>query len=115
MVVLGQHGDVGLVGGGLEGLLVFLGQLVPFLLVHIEGEGGTRLPPARVVIVRCDLMEAQLQVVVGTDPLGCIDGATLQRLVDFAAGDVLRNATELADHTSGETADSHLQTGEVCW
>jgi hypothetical protein len=41
--------------------------------------------------VRRDLVEAQLLVVVRAHPLGGVDGAFFQRLVDFATRDVLRH------------------------
>jgi hypothetical protein len=60
-----------------------------------------------------DLEEAQLQVVVGADPLGGVDGALFQRLVDLAAGDVLRHAAHALEHLAAEAADAHLQALDV--
>jgi hypothetical protein len=56
-------------------------------------------PPAGVVVERRHLVEAQLLVVVGADPLGGVDRALFQRLVDLAAGDVLRHAAHALDST----------------
>ena len=41
-------------------------------------------------------MEAELLVVIGTDPLGGVDGALFQRRIDVAAGDLLSDQAELA-------------------
>src|SRR6185503_10869133 len=71
------------------------------------------LPPARIIVIFCDLVEAELLVVVGTDPLGCVDRAFLQRGIDVTARDLLRNEAELAESLTRPTADAHLQALEV--
>src|SRR6185312_5371802 len=70
-------------------------------------------PPAGRVIVRRDLVEAELLVVVRTDPLGRVDRALLERRIDVAAGDLLRHAAELLQDLAGPAADAHLQALEI--
>jgi hypothetical protein len=76
-------------------------------------ERGAALPPAGVIIVFGDLVEAELLVVVGADPFGGVDGALFKRRIDVAAGELLRNATEFGKRLAGPTADTHLQSAEV--
>ena len=100
-------------GRGLDDGLVFGRQAVEGLLVDEQVDLRTALPPGRIGVVRRDLVEAELLVVVGTDPLGRVDGALLQRLVDLAAGNVLRHAAQTLDHLAGEAADAELQALHV--
>ena len=74
---------------------------------------GAALPEARIVVVRRDLVEAELLVVVGADPLGGVDRAALQRRIDVAARDLLRHEAELLQHLAGKAADAHLQALQV--
>src|ERR1044071_5445870 len=76
-VVLSHHVDVGLVAGRLDRRLVFLRQLVPFLEIDVERVHRVRFPPSGEVIVRRDLVEAELLVVVRADPFGGVDRAEL--------------------------------------
>ena len=71
-------------------------QLVPLLEIDQQVVGRAAFPPAGVVVELRDLVEAELLVVIGTDPLGGVDGALLQRRIDVAAGDLLRDNAELA-------------------
>src|SRR6266851_1072503 len=75
--------------------------------------GRATLPPAGIVIKLRDLVEAELLVVVRTDPFGGIDCALLQRWINIAAGDLLRNDTKLAKRLSGPSADAHLEAVQV--
>jgi hypothetical protein len=70
-------------------------------------------PPAGIVVVRRDLVEAELLVVVGADPLGGIDGALFQRRIDVAGGDLLRHHAELLQHPAGKSADAEFQALEI--
>jgi hypothetical protein len=74
---------------------------------------GTRLPPAREVVVLGDLVEAQLFVVVGADPFGGVDGALLQRRIDVRARDLLRDHAQGGEHRAAETGDAHLDALDV--
>ena len=112
-VVLGLHLDVRVGAGRLEDGLVFRRQRVVGLLVDEAVELGAALPPAGVVVVRRDLVEAELQVVVGADPLGGVDRSLLERLIDLAAGNVLRHAAHALDHLAGEAADAELEALDV--
>src|SRR5205823_5154408 len=71
------------------------------------------LPPTGVVVIFGDLVEAELLVVVGTDPFGCVDGALFQRRIDIAAGDLLRNGAKLGKGLPSPSADPHFETVEV--
>ena len=70
-------------------------------------------PPAGIVVVRRDLHEAELLVVIRADPFGGIDGALLERRIDVATGDLLRHHAELGHDVAGEARDAHLQALEV--
>ena len=72
-VVLGQHVAWRHGGGGFDDGLVLRRQRVERLLVDEEVHLGAAFPPAGVVVERRDLVEAQLLVVVGADPLGRVD------------------------------------------
>ena len=113
VVVLLQHVRVGGLRGRAQQRLVGLRQLVVLGLVEEEVDGRTAFPPARIVVVRRNLLEAELLVVIRADPLGGVDGALLERRVDVAAGDLLRHDAELLDHLAGEAADAHLQALQI--
>ncbi len=57
--------------------------------------------------------EAELLVVVGTDPLGRVDRALFQRRIDIAAGDLLRHDAQLGERQAAGSADAHLQPLQV--
>ena len=76
-------------------------------------DGRSAFPPAGIVVVGRDLVEAELLVVIGADPFGRIDRALFQRRIDVAAGDLLRHDAELLDHLAGKAADAHLEALEV--
>src|SRR5205085_3091312 len=71
------------------------------------------LSPSREVIMRRNIDEGELLVVVRSDPFGGVDGALLQRRIDVTPGDLLRHRAEFGHHLSGEAADAELQTAEV--
>ena len=50
---------------------------------------------------------------MGPDPFGCVDGALLERWVDVATGELLRDEAELAERFAGPAADAHLEALEV--
>ena len=52
-------------------------------------------------------------VIVRTDPLRRINRTAFQRLIDFAAGNLLPDHAEFAEHLTGEAADAHLQALEI--
>src|SRR3569623_1593414 len=74
---------------------------------------GAALPPARIVEILGDLIEAELLVVVRSDPFGGIDRAYLQRRIDVAAGDLLRHHAEFLQRLAGPAADAHLEALEI--
>ena len=112
-VVAGLHGDVRLGGGRFDDRLVLRRQGVERLVIDHDVQLRAAFPPAGVVVVGRDLVEAELQVVVRTHPFGGVDGALFERLVDLAAGDVLRHAAHALDHLAREAADAELQALHV--
>src|SRR5262249_13497191 len=49
------------------------------------------------------------------DPFGGVDGALLQRRIDVAAGDLLRDDAEFPQRLARPAADAHFKTFQVCW
>ncbi len=94
-------------------LLVHRRQGIERLVAAVERQRRAAFPPAGIVVVRRDLVEAELLVVVRTDPLGRIDRALLERRIDVAAGDLLRHHAELRHDLAGEAADAQLQALQV--
>src|SRR2546421_64945 len=76
-------------------------------------QGRAALPPTRIVIKRCDLVEAELFVVVGANPLRRIDGAFLERGIDISAGDLLRHYAELLQRLARPAADAEFEPLEI--
>ena len=73
----------------------------------------TTFPPARVVVELRHLLESQLLVVIGTDPLASIESALLQCRVYVTARDLLRHNAELGDDATCKSADAHFQPVEI--
>ena len=76
-------------------------------------KAGTAFPPARVGVVRSDLHKAEFQVIVRAHPLGGVDRALLQGLVDLAARNVLWHAADALDDSATEAANAELGALEV--
>ncbi|MND48839.1 hypothetical protein D3C80_397710 [compost metagenome] len=70
-------------------------------------------PERRVIIVFCNLEEAELVVVVRPHPLGSIDRAFFEGRIDIAAGDLLRHGPEFLEHLAGNPGNAHLYALEV--
>src|SRR5712692_797348 len=77
--------------------------------LHRRRALGAALPPAGIVVVLGDLDEAELLVVVRADPLGRVDRALLQRRIDVAGSELLRDDAELGDDPAGKPADAEFQ------
>ena len=112
-IVFGHHPVVGIVAGLLEDILVIFRQRIPLFEIDHGEEHGTTLPPSGIVVVRRHLIEAELFVVIGTHPFRRIDGALFQCRIYVAAGELLRNTTQLLHHTAGKAADAEFQSLEV--
>src|SRR5258708_25528573 len=108
-IVFGRHPGVGVMAGLLEDRLIALRQAVPLVQVDEGEKYRSAFPPAGIVIMRRDLVEAEFLIVIGTDPLGSIDGALLQRRIDVAGRDLLRHRAELLQDASGESADPQFE------
>src|SRR5262249_33719827 len=85
----------------------------PLLQIDVDGRLRTTLPPAGIIVVLRDLVEAELLIVVGADPLGGVDRALLQCRIDVAAGDLLSDAAQPVDHQTGDTGDAEFQSLEI--
>ena len=70
-------------------------------------------PPTWIVVVLGDLVESELFIVVGTDPLRRVDRALFQRGVDFTAGDLLRHRAKLGENLSRKSRDAEFQALEI--
>src|SRR5262249_56624877 len=88
-VIRGEHPVVGVSSGALDDRLVGGRQGVPLPKVDVERQIGLALPPARSVVVLDYLVEAELLVVVGADPLGGVDCALLECRIDVGAAQLL--------------------------
>src|SRR5581483_6452998 len=60
-----------------------------------------------------DLHEAELFIVVRADPFAGIERSLLERGIDIAGRELLRDQSELGHNRAGETADAHFQSLEV--
>src|SRR5262245_40632375 len=76
--------------------------------------GGAAFPPARIIIVFGHFIEAKLLVIIGSYPFSGVDGALLQRRINIATSDLLRDNTKLAERFAGPAPDTHLEPFEVC-
>ena len=104
---------MGFVGCSAHHSLVLVAQAVEGLVVDIEGQVQRAFPPAGVVVERCDLVQAQLQIVVGANPLGRIDRAFFQRLIDFASRNVLGHCAHFFQHLARKATHAELQALDV--
>ena len=98
---------------GFNNCLVFRRQRIECLVIDEEVQLRTTLPEAWVVIERCNLVKAQLQVVIRTHPLSCVDGAFFQRWINIATRYVLRYDTQTIQDFSCKAANTEFQTFEI--
>ena len=63
--------------------------------------------------MRCDLVEAELLIVIGPYPLRRIDRAFFERGIDIAAGKLLRHDAEFLHHAPGKATDAHLEPLQI--
>src|SRR5262245_57279930 len=71
------------------------------------------LPPAWVVVVFGDFDEAELLVIIRTDPFRGIERALLKRRIDIAGCELLRHGAQLAQDCAGKSSDAELEPFEV--
>src|SRR5262249_39674085 len=93
--------------------LIAFGQLIPFLQVDEGVAVGTALPPGGVVIVFRDLVETELLVVGGADPLHPVDTSFFQRRIDIHGPELLGHHAEPTDDLPGESPDAELQALQI--
>ena len=96
-----------------EGLLIGGRQRVPGVPVDLEGGGRSGLPPAWVVVEPGGVLEAELLVVVGPDPLGRVDRAPLERRIDLLRGEVLDGHAQAVHDLRAQPGDAHLEAVQV--
>src|SRR3546814_8692559 len=77
------------------------------------GEHRRRLVPARVVVELRALVEAEGEVVIGTDPLGGVDGAGLESRRNLAARQVDDVGARSFEDRAAEAGNAHLEALEV--
>src|ERR1700681_1836829 len=87
-VVLGLHPSVTHIGRGTDDRLISLWQAVPLFEIDEVVEHRAAFPPAGIVIVLGDLVEAELLVIVGPDPLDGIERALFERRINVTAGEL---------------------------
>src|SRR5262249_31505164 len=88
-------------------------HLVPLAKIDEKMRLSAALPPSGIVVVLGDLDETELLIVIGTDPLGGIDCALLERGKDVASGKLLRHDPELRQDAAGKAPDAELQPPHV--
>ena len=112
-VVFGHHPVVGVMPGLLENALIIFRQRIPLVEIDHGQQHGAAFPPAGIIVVRRDLVEAEPFIVIRTDPFGRIDGTFFQRGIDVATGELLRHATELLHDAPGKAANAEFQSLEI--
>ena len=93
--------------------LIILRQGIPLLQIGERVDRRAALPETGIVIKLGDLLKTELLVVIGSDPLGGVDRALLERRVDLATGNLLRHHANLLQHLAGNSSDAKLQSGEI--
>ena len=112
-IVLGLHFNVRECGSVFNNGFVLGCQRIKRLLIDEEIKLRASFPPTGVVVVRRDLVEAELLVIVRANPFGRINRAFFQRLINLAARNILRDHTHaLADATS-KAADAEFEAFDV--
>src|SRR5690606_15547586 len=107
---VGRHGVVlSLANVANDRLQVGRQRLILRLADH-QLRGQARLDEAREVIVLGDLVEAECQVVVGTDELGRVKRARLKRLENLARREVGHGCTQLLPNLAAEARGAEAQT-----
>src|SRR3546814_7896230 len=75
-------------------------------------EHRRRLVPARVVVELRALVEAEGEVVIGTDPFGGVDGAGLESRRNLAARQVDDVGARRFEDRAAEAGNAHLRSEE---
>ena len=88
-------------------------QAVPFRLVDDQLACRRGLVPAGRVVVFGGTLQSELAVEIGSDELGGIDHAALERRKDFAGGQQPHIDAERLIDAPGEAGNAHLQALEV--
>src|SRR6185312_14146823 len=109
-VVFADHPVVGSLGRRFHDRLITFREGIPFLDIDEIVQHRAAFPPTRVIVVFGDLVEAELFVVIRSDPFGCVDRAFLESRINVAAGNLLGDSTHLTENLSGETRDTEFES-----
>jgi hypothetical protein len=101
------------IGRDLDQKLQILGQLAIGRLVDRDLERGRRLDDARRIIVVAHAVQAEGEVVPGTDPFGRVQRARLQRGEDFAARQRLHVHADPAPDLAAEAGGAEGKTLQI--
>src|SRR5690606_35100242 len=110
---VGSHGVILGLAAVADDRLQVLGQIQELLLVDDELGRQARLNEAREVVVLADLIEAEGQVVVGTDELGRIKRTRLKRLENFTSREVGYRSAKLLPHLTTEAGGTEANALDV--
>src|SRR5262249_41631319 len=112
-VIFPGHPVAGVARSCEQDSLIAFGQLMPLLHVDEGVSVRTTLPPGGVVIVFRDLVETELLVVSGSDPLHRVDSAFFERRIDITGRKLLWHHAEPTDDLAGESPDPELQALQI--
>src|SRR5262249_22967187 len=110
-VIFPRHPVAGAARSCEQDSLIAFWQLLPLLHVDEGVSVRTALPPGGVVIVFRDLVETELLVVSGSDPLHRVDSAFFERLI--TGRELLWHHAEPTDDLAGESPDAELQAPQI--
>src|SRR5204863_6019272 len=74
---------------------------------------GLALPPTGIIVIFGDLVETELLVIVGADPLRGVDRPLFEGRIDVAPRDLLGDHPELGENRPTETADAEFEAVEI--
>src|SRR4029079_9920821 len=74
---------------------------------------GATLPPARIVVVLRYFLEAELLVIIRTDPFAGVDRSFFQRRIDVPSCDLLRHNAEPLQDEAGKPAHTEFEALEI--
>ena len=83
------------------------------VLVDEEVDRQPTLPERGIIVVWRDLVEAELFVIIGTDPLCSVNGTTFQRRINVTAGKLLRDDSETRHDFTSHARNAHLQALQI--
>src|SRR5262249_23517762 len=112
-VIFPGHPVAGVARSCEQDSLIAFAQLMPLLHVDEGVSVRTTLRAGGVVIVFRDLVETELLVVSGSDPLHRVDSAFFERRIDITGRKLLWHHAEPTDDLAGESPDPELQALQI--